>query len=444
MTAPINNLPAEILTRIFALAKPCALHYSASHSDPGQFSITDIASVCSYWRKVALGAPLLWCHVDLSVGKDHDANLALYARQALGRAGNLPLHVHLGGSGEHLENYRLPAQLLFPFAHRIISLDLELDVKIAQIILRDIFPPGYGSSIQELYVCDKDREGPENSGSGFNFLGGERISSDILLPLSTLHLRGLLFKASSPALKGLTELVLNPCTAHTQWAYSELRSVLFSCLKLRSLALIRLRLIADNYHAQTIDLSELEVLDLRGNKFEDVLHILSWIDSQSNALSLSLSIGNDQPVTELYKLRHFTGRSHVARFCLHMNSGIDLDLGTLSLVLRELLPLVEALAFQESAVIHRTKGPPPLPTEHFPCLHTLHLVECNLTPNGLLHLLLSFSVQKIQIMSTRAENLAEVRRLWADCKIAPAVSFVQCTPIAEGRPLLEWPLDTYP
>ncbi|KAF8608718.1 hypothetical protein BDV93DRAFT_541171 [Ceratobasidium sp. AG-I] len=442
--APINTLPVELLTRIFALAKSCALHSSASHSNPGRFSVGSISSVCSYWRKIALGANSLWNHIDLSVGKVQNANLELYASESLNRAGNLPLYIHMAGDSRYQATHQRPAQLLAPFANRILSLDLQINILTAQAILRGIFRPGCGSSVQELYIYDEDGDDYEIAEGGFNFLGGDQVFSDLLSSLTTFHLRGLLFNASSPVFKGLTELVLKPYPDGTEWSYSELHSVLSSSPKLRSLTLIRLHLRVDNYHLQVVDLGELEVLDLRGNEFKHVLPILSWIDCGSNALSLSLSVGNDQPMNELFQLRNFIERSHVTRFCLHMDYGRVLDLGILSSFLKDLLPLVEELAFQENTFTHHTEGPLPLRAEYFPRLHALHLVECSLTPNALRHLLLSSSIQKVKVMSTDLDHLAGVEILWKDSKFAWVVSFVQCTPVAEGRPLLEWPLDTYP
>ncbi|KAF8608716.1 hypothetical protein BDV93DRAFT_206317 [Ceratobasidium sp. AG-I] len=225
MLAPINALPIEILTRIFDLAKSCVFHSYGSQSNPSRPSIGIISSVCSHWRKIALGASSLWNHIDLSIGKFRDANLALYAKESLNRAGNLPLYVHIEGGSEYQENHQRPVHLLAPFAQRIISLDLVLKANAAENIIRNIFRSGCGSSVQELYVCDEEWEEFDVLETGFDFLEWGGVPKDPLLPLKIFHLRGLLFEASSSVLKGLTELVLDPCTRHTQWAYSELHSV---------------------------------------------------------------------------------------------------------------------------------------------------------------------------------------------------------------------------
>lgn len=85
--APVNRLPVELLTRIFTLTTSCVFSVFVSNRKANRLTIGSISSVCSYWRKVVLGANSLWCHIDLTVGKSLDRPLVFYATKSLERAG---------------------------------------------------------------------------------------------------------------------------------------------------------------------------------------------------------------------------------------------------------------------------------------------------------------------------------------------------------------------
>ncbi|KAF8599368.1 hypothetical protein BDV93DRAFT_560452 [Ceratobasidium sp. AG-I] len=88
--SPIKRLPAEILTRIFMFAADSSwvVNTRPSRRTLPAIYINTIASVCSYWRQVALGTRQLWSRIDFK--KLHYAD---YISLWLGRAGSCPLDV---------------------------------------------------------------------------------------------------------------------------------------------------------------------------------------------------------------------------------------------------------------------------------------------------------------------------------------------------------------
>lgn len=64
--SPISRLPVEILTRIFTLSVGSFRSSFASirFRDESIDEVNDIASVCSYWRNIAINTPSLWSYID--------------------------------------------------------------------------------------------------------------------------------------------------------------------------------------------------------------------------------------------------------------------------------------------------------------------------------------------------------------------------------------------
>ncbi|KAF8600323.1 hypothetical protein BDV93DRAFT_525475, partial [Ceratobasidium sp. AG-I] len=65
--AQINTLPPEILSSIFVTVVDASIYACSTGDDSYGTSEypTLISSVCTYWRRVALGTPYLWSHIDL-------------------------------------------------------------------------------------------------------------------------------------------------------------------------------------------------------------------------------------------------------------------------------------------------------------------------------------------------------------------------------------------
>ncbi|KAG8716977.1 hypothetical protein FRC09_014935 [Ceratobasidium sp. 395] len=86
---PVNALPSEILSRIFAFSKGC---YCIRDGNLRPDSFT---SVCVYWRQVALAATDLWTHIDMGPTTPYSLTELL-----LDRSKDTPIHVHVIESQE--------------------------------------------------------------------------------------------------------------------------------------------------------------------------------------------------------------------------------------------------------------------------------------------------------------------------------------------------------
>ncbi|KAF8608710.1 hypothetical protein BDV93DRAFT_518778 [Ceratobasidium sp. AG-I] len=452
--APANRLPAEILTRIFTLATVCP--FSMYSKDASQFIIGSLSSVCRYWRKVALGASSLWCHIDLAVGARRSP-CTLYATKSLERAGSLPLQVHIQGRESSWSDEIRVVEFLSPHANRIVSLHLCLDTSIACTIIARLFKDLHRSSVRELHMVDySDSLKRIAATEGYLFNTNSNLSG-FLQSLTTLHLVGPLLNASSYAFHGLTELVLEPLDEF-YWRDSDLTRALVSCPRLRLLALSNLNIFADESDPNgpstmlpppTAHLAYLEVLDLRGNGAEHAIAILSLIDTGSSALSLSLGLGltpyAGEVIDDLFELQPFLHRSRVVRFCLHSDYSKAETLETLFSFLKEFLPLIEELAFQDNEDYNCCfTGLPSLRAEYFPRLHTLHFVGGILDGTALQLALLSSSIQEVHAIESHSNGLRWAQRTWRGIEIAARVSYFLCPPRVEGNPFYEWPTNIWP
>ncbi|KAJ7026876.1 hypothetical protein C8F04DRAFT_1008707 [Mycena alexandri] len=87
VVAPVRRLPPELLIEIFGLCgHPCA----------ADLNLLPLSQVCSYWRRIAVGTPILWSHIDLDVALWRRSGLTsktLLGRldSSLQRGGSLPL-----------------------------------------------------------------------------------------------------------------------------------------------------------------------------------------------------------------------------------------------------------------------------------------------------------------------------------------------------------------
>ncbi|CAE6455683.1 unnamed protein product [Rhizoctonia solani] len=112
---PINDLPVEILARIFHLFLPdqsCLVQrgYTGKITKIKYPLYPDtLAQVCSYWRQIAVASPELWTHIDIVL--DHPLNPGLFARAKVyaTRAGRLPLEIHISDPGSEREKTQFQA-----------------------------------------------------------------------------------------------------------------------------------------------------------------------------------------------------------------------------------------------------------------------------------------------------------------------------------------------
>ncbi|KAJ7189113.1 hypothetical protein C8R46DRAFT_34916 [Mycena filopes] len=87
MVAPVRRLPPELLMEIFELC---------GHPRGADLNLLALSQVCSHWRRVAVGTPGLWSHVDVDTNSWRSSRLSaatLLGRldDSLQRGGALPL-----------------------------------------------------------------------------------------------------------------------------------------------------------------------------------------------------------------------------------------------------------------------------------------------------------------------------------------------------------------
>ncbi|KAL1713642.1 hypothetical protein EV715DRAFT_211248 [Schizophyllum commune] len=145
---PINQLPPEILGRIFHFLRPFFGDISSLYEpdESPNSALEKVAVVCHHWRIVAIGSPELWTIVDLH---DDDA----YVVKLLQRSGCLPLTL-LCHSYKNIYEMNSFQEILERHMHRVGSLslntnDLHYFVEPAPSLIRAVLMGWYYDDADE-------------------------------------------------------------------------------------------------------------------------------------------------------------------------------------------------------------------------------------------------------------------------------------------------------
>lgn len=440
LSVTINDLPIEILGYIFMLAKaPCILDALSDRvvatirlgDEPPPpplpaFSPDNIPFVCAYWRKLSSDTPALWTHIDLSIDRLQDANLAFHAQRSLERAKQLPLHIHVEGSRK-LNKPQAIIALLAPYTNRIASLELFGNARTSRSILRGLFNAPYHGTVQHLCLHDEDYSGPQESQGG---LFTSKLLEGFLLSIPSLILHGPSLNYNSPAFRGLTNLAIIFSDMHP--TPYRLTQILGACPELQSLTLLELTLAPGNPPANAAKLSSLQTLDLRYMGFSDIITITSCIlPRQGLSMSLTLNMqpeGSDDSddeddntnIHDLSALSIFFKQFHITRLFLnadYITGGIDPDTALRSV--KNSLTSLEELAL-DGDLLEDGEVEGRLLTERFPRLHTLHIIGKNV-PVGRLKVMLASS--PIQMVRFRWQERHPSEVLQPISEVVPSVSY---------------------
>ncbi|KAH7332630.1 hypothetical protein B0J17DRAFT_678334 [Rhizoctonia solani] len=99
----IHLLPPEILTHIFSLVvlgRHCLIQdcrdcpYLELEQKRNQCPDT-ISRICSLWRRLVIGLPTLWSHIDIALNHPLNPQLVARAKVFAARAGHIPLDIHI-------------------------------------------------------------------------------------------------------------------------------------------------------------------------------------------------------------------------------------------------------------------------------------------------------------------------------------------------------------
>ncbi|QRV82035.1 F-box-like protein [Ceratobasidium sp. AG-Ba] len=205
--SPINRLPPEVLSHIFALTKHCLIKHVCNTK---HYSFID---VCKYWRRVALSAPGLWSQVDIKVSQTGSQ-----ISPALKWSGDGLFDLHLHGSKYPKELDSDPSlkvatkdgvAALAPHIHRTHSLQIESqsqDYHFIDTIITLWLGHANPASVKTLSVsrpayCELLHYTEPNRTRVANI-------ENVLCYLTTLRLDKVAYNWGSSAFRGLVDLWL--------------------------------------------------------------------------------------------------------------------------------------------------------------------------------------------------------------------------------------------
>ncbi|KAG8694329.1 hypothetical protein FRC09_009910, partial [Ceratobasidium sp. 395] len=321
-----NKLPDEIVVYILSLIdinNPVDPQYHG-HS-PIQYGplppLLGIMATSRHLRHIAIDTPSLWTHVDLRIEILRDTYWE-YVRRVLCYSQQLPIQVRITGriydGGDEKVVSECLVLLLHSHAHRIVSLDLRTPLTCYWPIMLGLFTKIPSCQVQKLYIDDFDAYMEQV----YETFPDRLLNGDLdafLRSLRVIETHGFFIPlAATPAYSDLTILKISPFDF--DWpTLLQLRNVLVACPKLRSLALIECNFEIDSQALiEPVFLPDLEILDLRWFDPEDddqLLVLMSCIDSGPNELAFSLSTSETISVDTIAKLRRFIRRYNVTRLC---------------------------------------------------------------------------------------------------------------------------------
>ncbi|QRV84748.1 F-box-like protein [Ceratobasidium sp. AG-Ba] len=214
---PINNIPTEVLSRIFELVvfdEYCRQRQDLSTGRPTYPN--NLGEVCSGWHLIVSNTPILWSYIDLIASGARSSASFTRASRFLKLCPATPLFVRIRGhNGSSPEDTDRVVQWLTPVITRIYSLELSLCVPITDVILNLWFNRGLPGSIKELTLnrC-RPRPSyitPSSSPVSDNHpldLSSRRLT-EFFGPLTALTLCGTFFPWNSRTFCGLTYLNLS-------------------------------------------------------------------------------------------------------------------------------------------------------------------------------------------------------------------------------------------
>ncbi|KAG8678992.1 hypothetical protein FRC08_017306 [Ceratobasidium sp. 394] len=147
--APIDIIPPEILSCIFALAALPSSCINVTDNNHKLHPLVAISSVCTKWRHLAIRTRLLWAHIDInekSINSDWDTYWLNRTQLWLGRADGVPIHLHFQSEqrGVVVGDLQM-GNILRPHMSRAVSLTFSrLSEAYARLVLNNYatcYPP---------------------------------------------------------------------------------------------------------------------------------------------------------------------------------------------------------------------------------------------------------------------------------------------------------------
>jgi hypothetical protein len=336
---PINALPTEILAQIFQLltyGKPCI---GVDHDNATKIifpKYPDLLScVCSRWRQVVTGTCVLWSHIDLAPLHLRSQSVVRRAEACVARAGQLPLDIHIRRMGYDYSwrqppDMRVP-QFLASCALRIESLTLSMAATTNydhwyRTIFSACFANCEPGTLTQLTVRQKTRDcrhkflgAAENAASSDSLIldmPGQHLE-DLWAPLTVLRLHQIYPYWTSKAYHGLVELRLASSSPLTI-PETELVAILKSSpgLRIFQFGLQIIDQLETDDLITPVHLGDLEVLNLRGVKVEEIGGVLRLLAPGSKPFTISLEAShNAELFLAEYDISQFFARANVTAIC---------------------------------------------------------------------------------------------------------------------------------
>ncbi|QRW16886.1 pre-mRNA-processing-splicing factor 8 [Rhizoctonia solani] len=340
VTAPMKVLPTEVLTRIFRLAigtEPCTLNLWPVET---QYLVL-LTHVCAHWRRIIVGTPLFWTHIDATPHIYNSERLQDRSRIFLERAGSSPLELHISTpypTDEYWEATGLN-EFFIPLIPRIQSLDLDFASSVlSKCFGTSCLPETLSQASLRTSICNHIGhlfiESAE-AGPGDNQLlleAPETHLRNVWGGIRVLRLASIFPSWTSIAYSGLVELSLGTYDSYNRVDISvyHLAQILSSSPELRVLDFGLCIIPSDNLPT-AVSLPHLQTLIMRPKSKSDLEYVMRLLTPGSEPLHMAICsslAGPDETYTTA-EIARFFARSNVAT--LHF-VGITSCLGLLSLV----------------------------------------------------------------------------------------------------------------
>ena len=274
---PVNQLPNELLIRIFVLAslKSTISLLSPHAKDMDTPAWMKLMLVCRYWRDVALATPTLWRFIEM--GRD-----VRWTKIALTRSDPATIDVDVGHHYISSDEF----DLLYPHAYRIRRLDFyDGNHEQRSSVLTTLFDLGM-PALEELAFCRNPYIGPTLPHQADIHA---KLSSQQNPHLRVLCLSRVAIPRDRPLYAKLRTLILIECSCDL--SLDEFLGIISSCSStLRKLCLVSfLDRLSGNWAAGAttsrppINLPRMRVMVLRKHDASYLAHFLAHLSLPSKA-----------------------------------------------------------------------------------------------------------------------------------------------------------------